>query len=187
MNLFGKKKKQNPELILNELNNAVSMLEKREVFLSKQIFELREQAKTALKAKQKTGAIYYMKKCKLLEKQRDNILNTKLNIEIQLCTISQAITNNKVVESIKNGISVMDKVDPEEVERVMESVEENIIQVDEVSQALGRPLQVVDEDELLSEFLDEELSQPIIINAPQVPNTPLTEEQELKQLDALFS
>lgn len=76
MNFFGRKKKTNiisPSDSINNLKTTITLLEKRESYLNKQVDNLRSKAKEELKKNDKNRALNYLKKSKLYEKQIDSI------------------------------------------------------------------------------------------------------------------
>jgi Snf7 len=215
MNLFGKKKKDitiNSNQIINNLQDTVNTLDKRDAFLEKQIFELKNHAKKAVKEKKKSQALYCIKKSKILEKQQSNILNTKLNIELQILALTQAISNSNTFESVKAGQNVLSeyekKLDVDKVADVMDNIEENLANMECITETISRPLGQYEMDdetilaELEAEIMNEEvLSKPITL--PSVPSTCLktspkktssnktppkkSEEDEIRELEALMT
>jgi charged multivesicular body protein 4A/B len=209
MNLFGIKKKQvntfQPADAIQKLHDTLAILEKREEHLAKQIALLKKEAVSALKEKQRSKAVYSLKKSKIYEKQVSSIFNTKLNIETQIAALSQANINIGTISAMKAGRDVLVQsektLDPDNVASVMEDLEEKLAGVDEVSEALGRSLgPPVDEDELLRQ-LEQEMD--ILDIAPEVavsktevtPVQPLTfpsvpveteEDAELRELEKIM-
>jgi charged multivesicular body protein 4 len=90
MNLFGKKKAAPaPKLndSIQQLREAQTMLDKREKHLEKQMQVARDQAKDKLKAKDKRGALFLLKRAKLYETQISQIYGKRQNIDMQVGTI----------------------------------------------------------------------------------------------------
>jgi charged multivesicular body protein 4 len=190
MNLFGKKKKQsiNIQDTITKLNETIKLLEKREEHLDKQIKTLRTNAKK-VKDENKPKCLFFLKKAKIYQNQLDTIYNTKYNIEVQLNTLSQTVINREIVDSMTIAKDTVQqyRVDVEKTEDLMENIQENIQDINEVSSVLSKPIgDIYDDDDLLKEL--EELETELYF--PKVPENILQkqrEEQELKELDAIFS
>ena len=150
--------------------------------------------------------INFLKKSKILEKQLDNILNTKLNLETQIASLAQTISNSETIEAIRAGRDVLlaseKKLDPDKVSEMMDDIEETLAGVNEVSELISRPIgQSEDGEALLAEFeaelLGDALSEPTIpvpvFSAPSVPSSSIKEtkenkeEKELKELEKIMS
>lgn len=197
---FGKKKKQEEKPLttsgaIQKLKETISLLEKREAFLLKQSTELRNNAKEALKNKQKDKAMYNLRKAKIMEKELESLFSTKLNLEIQCDVISESSIKTEIIKAMKTGRDVLqkseNKIDPNTVDEVMDDIEENMAMVREVADSLSRPLgDPVDEtallEELKAEILEEEMtSVPKILNMPTVPtHIPSTKVEEVEKEDA---
>jgi hypothetical protein len=202
MNLFGKKKNQvstfQPAEAIQKLQTTLTLLEKREQHLEIQVANFKKDAVNALKNKQKSKALYNLKKSKIYEKQMTSIFNTKLNIETQIAAISQASINNDTISAMKIGRDVLVQsektIDPEKVADVMDELEEKLVGIDEVAEAMGRSIgPPVDEDELLRE-LEAEMDMigiatevvPEQLNLPSVPVHTPEEEEDDKELKILM-
>jgi len=206
MNLFGKKKniKVSPTESINSIKSTIDTLEKKETFLEKSILICRNSARTVLKINKKK-AIMFLRKAKLLEKQADTIFNMKINLETQLLAIDQAFSNIEVFNTVKQGKEYLSeiekKVDPNKVAEVVDSIQENIDNVNEVSEMLGTPINtdMTDEENLLAEFEAEietekldayvkPVETPILSmpNAPKnVPTANASKSKEDKELEEL--
>jgi len=176
--LFGKKK-QTPNTAIDKLRESVSNLEKREIYLEKLVTTLRNQA-SLCKSTNKEKAISCLKTAKLHEKQLLNICNLKSNLEVQICTITQALINKDLISAMNMGKEVMKdmkgSIDPDKVAEVMDDLEELKTDVDEVSTIMSKPIgEYQDDDDLLKELEDEEevvkMNKKILL--PKVPTTQL--------------
>lgn len=208
MKLFGKKKMTTPVKSVNDviqdLNTVLETFDKKETFLSKQYSDMTKEAAAFLKTGNKNKAVFALRKRKLLEKRLDYIGNQRMNIEVQKNALIQAVDNKYLVNVMKNSNAVLkcEEIDIDEVEQVVDSAQEQIAQIAEVSDALSRPIgEVVDEDELMTEFLEqlESTNQSVVhsIERPTVvhsfPDVPVKktvkdqdDERELKELDQLM-
>jgi charged multivesicular body protein 4 len=201
MNLFGRKKqdvKVQPNVVITDLGETVKMLEKREVYLDKQISMFRNQALTAVKAKNKPKALAHLKKAKMLEKQLESIFGMKFNIELQIGALAQSITGQEVYKALVKGKDALAKLDtqsdPDKVADVMDDLAETMSKVDEVSQVMSPPIgQLMDDDELTKE-LDNMMMELEVSPEVQMPNIPTKtinirqkEEEELKALQLMMN
>lgn len=196
MNLFGKKKKAPPRLTesIQQLREAMTVLEKREKHLEKQMEQTVQEAKKKAKAKDKRGALFQLKRKKLFEKQIDQIYGKKNNIEVQIMALENAASNKDLLSAMQGAGSALrasiQESDVENVSEVMDNITDSIQLADELSDAMAQPIgPVMDEDELTaeleqleSEMLDDDLlkapvlapsvtaqEQPIELNAPSAP------------------
>jgi len=192
MNLFGKKKKQNINIqdTISKLNETITLLEKREEHLNKQIKSLKTNAKKT-KDENKSKCLFFLKKAKIYQNQLENIFNTKYNIEVQLNTLYQSIVNKEVINSLSVVKDTVQHyhVEVEKTEKLMEDLQENIQDINEVSSVLSKPLgDIHDEDDLLKELDELEID----LCFPNIPDTILQnqkekEEEELKKLNVIFN
>lgn len=204
MNLFGKKKEAivKPSQAIAQLQETISTMEKRELFLDKQISSLRQKARDLVK-KDKSKAIFCLKRAKLLEKQLESSMGAKFNLEMQIASLIQALNNTETVSALSTGYKALsaleNKIDPDKVSEVMDEITEAMSSVDEVSETISRPIgPVMDDDELLRELESmglEELEPPSLVqpnlarpslvqpnlarsNLPSVPQTSLSERRQ---------
>lgn len=179
---FGKKKKVDEKPIttssaIQKLKDTIALLEKREIHISKQIDELKNIAKECIKNKQKDKAMYHIKKYKMLEKERESLFGSKLNLETQCLVLSGAVIDTEIFNAMKLGRDAMQKsenrVEPEKVDELMDDIEENMASVREVAESLARPLgPSLDEDtlieELKAEILEEEVKHVPALHVPDL-------------------
>jgi charged multivesicular body protein 4 len=198
--LFGKKKPAPPapSKAIDKLHETLVLLEKREAHLDKQIGILKEQAKKYVQEKNKPRALTTLKKSKLLEKEFNSIGGQKLNIEAQISALTQAITNSETMAAMRLGKDTLagmeSKVDPDKVAETMDNISESMARMEEVTDAMARPLgPVTDDDELLQELdslsLQEELLRkpelPVICKEPELvlPSVPMEKKKEEEDLE----
>jgi len=203
MNLFGRKKKNNtiqPHTAILTLEETLSTMEKREIYLEKQIADFTKNAKVAMKNNQKPRALHFLKRKKILDKQLESCFNMKLNVEMQIAALKQASHNTSVINAISIGSSALKSTvsDPDKVADTVDSLEEQLSMVDEISDVLSRPVgEVYDEDELLLElrsttFGEQKLQELEDITLPTAPVGIITtsskeeEDRELRELEALM-
>lgn len=167
MNLFGKKKTKPPPRLnesIQSLREAIDILDKREVHLGKQAEKAHREARLKAKSKDKRGALYHLKRKKMLEKQIEQIYGKKSNLEVQILTLESAASNKEIIHVMRKGRDALEAnvnaADVEQVEDIMDGISEGIAQVDEIGEAMSMPLgDPLDEDELDAEFkeLEDEL------------------------------
>jgi len=215
--LFGSSKpakKKTPKANINSslqnIRSTQETLDKREAHLEKQIAKLLQSAKAKLQMKNKKGAMYDMKRKKMLDKELTGIQNKKLTLETQVLALENAQMNQKVFKVVQEGTetikNVQKNVNIDEVENLMEDMQELGEDQDAINEALGQPMQDFDDDELLAELddLEDEVAEVDeicgdagkVVDLPEVPskNIPLEkikktseEDKELAELDAMLN
>jgi len=179
MNLFGKKKAA-PAPRLNDsiqqLREAMTGLDKREKHLEKQREVTILEAKKKAKAKDKRGALFQLKRKKLLEKQIDQIYGKKTNLEMQIMALENVSTNKDVFSAMKLGKDALKasvhEADVDKIGDVMEDINESMALADELSEAIANPIgPAVDEDELNAELeaMESEMMDEDLLKAPEIP------------------
>jgi len=178
MNLFGKKKKAPPKLneSIQSLRESIQMLDKREKHLEKQIQQTLEEAKAKAKAKDKRGALFHLKRKKLLEKQIDQIYGKKINIETQVMALESAASNKDVLNVMRQGKealqSTIQENDIDKVDEVIADINDAVALADELGDAISRPIGgQIDDDELNAELeqMESQLYESEMLEAPKVP------------------
>jgi len=180
MNLFGRKKKEAPPPRLAEsiqsLREAQQMLDKREKHLEKQCADARAGAKDKLRAKDKRGAIYLLKRSKMIETQINQIYGKRQNLDVQIMALEGAASNKEIFDVMKSGKVALQSATAstkvEDVENVMADVADAISDADEVNDALAQPIgPLMDEDELENELkaMQGEMDDQQLLDVPAVP------------------
>jgi len=180
MNLFGggKKKKAGPTLTesIQQLREAMDTLEKREQHITKQIQVAFTEAKKKSKLKDKRGALFQLKRKKMLEKQIDQIYGKKSNIEMQIMTLEAAAGHTEVLSAMRKGAEALKKTvqetDVDKIADVMEDINESMGLADELGDAMAQPIgATVDEDELTAELeeMESDMVNEDLLKAPSVP------------------
>jgi charged multivesicular body protein 4 len=211
MNLFGKRKAPVPNLAesVRKLREASEQLEKRRVFLDKNIASTLGEAKQKMAGKDKRGALFLLKRKKMYEKQVEQIYGKRQNLEVQIMALENAGINSDLAKVMSDGSRALDATlaatDIDKVEDIMESVNESMDRAEELSDAMSLPIgPVMDEDELLDELneleseMETEEAQGVLgqlqeAPAAKVAPTPAAapkkstaEEAELRELEALM-
>lgn len=203
MDLFFGKKKTEKKVptsaeAIRSMQDTLHLIEKTEAHRQKQIDRLKEDAKGFLKKKDKNSAMYCIKKYKMLEKQKETLLGSKLNLEMQAMCLSGTVITSEIIKAMTQGRDALkseSNMDVDKVADVMDELQEAMDDVKEVSELLSKPLgPEVSEDELAQltqEILEEEtLTVPALTEQvwPQVPTTvPSVEEQDLKKLREILN
>ena len=153
-----------------------------------------------------TGALFALKRKKLYEAEIDKIANIKMTLETQVMNLESAAQNAATLQAMKTGTSQMKKIrqdaNIDQVDDLMDEIKEEMEMADEISNALGQPVDplMADEDDLLAELQEleaedvtEQLLEPMkkmelpdVPSAalPSIPNATKEEEAELKKLEA---
>lgn len=173
--LFGGKKKENDlpppppsksgqghdnvTMSLENLDNTIDLLEKREALLDKKMEQELARAKDFLAKKNKNGAVACMKRKKMYEDQISKIQAQKNNMETMKFTLQETALNQQVLLAQKRAgqqLGQLNKgMNADQVEEDMDKVREAMDQAKEVTDALTQPIDgnYVDEDELLKDLM----------------------------------
>ena len=160
---------------LSELKKTSETLEKRKHHLIIKINEFMKKAKEKNKKGDKRGALLFLKKKKMYEKEIIKIEGSQMNIEQQIITIESMCTNKLVFDNLyntNNCIKILhNTMDIEEVEDLHDDINEAMEKSNEISELMSRPIgEEFDEDELLEELTIDSITQfdeiPSAINTP---------------------
>lgn len=161
--LFGKDKKKAPAVSASDHQEKISKMiddaNRKEEYLSKKIADEKKKAVTFNKQGNKKMAIQCMKRMKQFQAEQTKNAARIDNLYVQQSQISSAVEDiqhlhmlqdtTKVVKTELNGI------DADKVDDIMDEYQDMTDTMNEISQAVTRPLgEQYDEDELLGE-LDE--------------------------------
>lgn len=212
--LFGQVPKQQKKPISITVNDGIlnikktdNTINKKVVFLEKQIQKLENEAKELIK--RKTGsnrqrALGKLKLKKLKEKELSNLMGMQYNLSVQQNALETASMNTLVVASMQTANNAFKKIKKDinidDVDELVEDLNEQHDLMEEVSNALGEPLfnTDLDEDELLAELDELEELEADKLLLPSIPETPLQpaipqkvqeteEEEELKELEMMMN
>jgi len=153
-----------------------------------------------------SGALYAMKRKKLMESELDKIQNVKMTLETQCMNLESATQNAETFKAMAAGKNAManirTNVGIEKVDDLMDDIREEMEMANEISDAIAQPVDPFanDEDDLLAELeqmgaddLEAELLEtPFAKNEvllPSVPSKKLpdlndAEAEEMKKLEA---
>ena len=192
LNLFGKTKQEilSPQVVIQNMRETLDTLEKREIHLEKRVNAFKKEAASFVKTN-KPKALELLKKAKMNEKQLLSIYGQKENLETHILVLEQSITNQNIIESLKQGKNAIEnmtkKLNPDDVAELVDNISSSIDTSEEITTALSQPIGGVahDEEELLAMLNegDEEEN----IDDEMFPKIPIktymkTEEDELAKL-----
>jgi len=179
VSLFGRRKQQRGPTLgesIQQLREAMEILEKREAHLGKQMAGALQEAKKKSQAKDKRAALFHLKRKKFYEKEVEKLYGKKSNIEVQILTLEAAKSNTDVLAAMRHGADALKRTvkesDIDKVADVMEDINESMAVADELSEAMAQPIgPVMDDDELNKELeaMESELQSSELMKEPQLP------------------
>ena len=147
-----------------------------------------DEAKKKLAAKDKKSALFAMKRKKMYEAEIEKIQGSKMTLETQIMSLESSVQNMETFKAMKAGQTAMknirQNVDVDNVDDIMDDIREEMETANEISEAIGRPIDdmAYDDEELLNELnemeeleLEEELlSKPAAVQQPgySLPSAP---------------
>lgn len=184
-----------PMNVIQNMKLTLEMIEKKENFLESNIEKFKNEARNILHTN-KPKAITLLKKAKMNEKQLLSLYGQKENLELQIFSIEQGVTNKNIISSMREGKNIIEQMsknmDPDNIGELMDEITETFQTSKEVTDAISRPIgELYDEDDLLKELEDEStfdsdleksLGNIAHINAPVKKITKKTDEEELNEL-----
>jgi len=196
----------NPGATIIKLKESIQSQEKREEHTQRKIDSMITDAKAKMAKGDKKGALYAMKRKKLLESELDKIQNVKMTLETQVMNLESATQNAETFKAMAAGKNAMQNIRKdvgiEKVDDLMDDIREELEMANEISDAIAQPVDPFanDEDELLAELeqmgaddLEAELLKaPFAKNdvlLPDVPEAKLpnlndAEAEEMRKLEA---
>ena len=152
------------------------MLEKRERYIEKQASNCREEAKGKLRAKDKRGALFLVKRAKLYEQQIHQLYGKRSNLDIQIMALEGAAGNAEIFKVMSTGRQALKAataaVDVDHVSDVMEDINESIQMNEEINDALSQQIgPQMDEDELNAELeeMEQEMTDKDLLTVNDLP------------------
>jgi len=144
---------------IQNIDAAIAKLDKKEVYLEKQIGKLTDAAKKKLKAGDKRGAMMMLKKKKMYEKQQLQISNTKMNLEMQKMSLDDTATNQIVTSAMISGAKTMKEVvkesHMENIDELRDDIADAMDQQNQINEMLGENImgeELEDDDDLMAEL-----------------------------------
>lgn len=164
MNLFGKKKAAAapaplPVDTIKMLRDNLLVLEKREEHINKKIEMALTEAKQKSAKKDKTGALFALKRKKMYEAEVAKLQGARITLDSQILALESAAVNIETFKAMKSGASAMKglrgDIDSDKVDDIMDEIQEEKDIHDSISEAISRPGQDMFNDEELLEELAE--------------------------------
>nr|XP_009418535.2 PREDICTED: vacuolar protein sorting-associated protein 32 homolog 2-like [Musa acuminata subsp. malaccensis] len=178
--LFGKRKEQpNTLATLEELNEKLKMLEKREQFLLKKMAAEVEKAKEFTRENNKRAAIQCLRRKKLHEQEVERLGNYQLRIHDQIILLEGAKSTTETVDALRTGAAAMKAMlkdtNIDDVDKTLDEINEQTQEMKQIQEALSAPIGAAadfDEDELeaeLEELEADELEELLLQPATTAP------------------
>ncbi|XP_059274538.1 vacuolar protein sorting-associated protein 32 homolog 2-like [Lycium ferocissimum] len=205
--IFGKLKEE-PNVLpaLEQLNEHLEYLEKKEKVFLKKVSEEVEKAKQFTRAKNKRAAIQCLKRKRMYEQEIENLGSYQLRIHDQMITLEGAKATTETVEALRTAAAAMKGIHKamkiDDVDKTMDEINEQTENIKQIQDALATPIGAAadfDEDELQAELeelesaeLEEQLLQPETTApaavekqpARPIPRIRTAEDDELAALQA---
>ncbi|DAZ96986.1 TPA: hypothetical protein N0F65_012118 [Lagenidium giganteum] len=169
MNLFGRKAapptRVGPQATadtIRKLREQLDTLEKRESHIEKKILLQLEEAKKKSAAKDKRGAIFALKRKKMLESEIEKLQGARMTLETQVMTLESAHVNMETFTALRAGANQMKAIhgqmNVDTVDNIMDDIQEEMATADEIGRAISQPLgsALYDDDELEAELAEME-------------------------------
>lgn len=187
---MGQKNEKPARAPTNPQNNAVQTigklkktqrtLEKREEHLQTQIKQCVTLAREKMKKKDKRGALYQLKRKKMLTKRATDCQNMKLNLEQQIFTLENMNTNKEIVGAMGEARDTMTRMQQatniDKIDTIREDLDEATARQEEITDMLAEPIgDGFEEDELedeLAELESEMGEEDTIATMTQLPDVP---------------
>ena len=155
---FGFLKKDSTKTTVSKLREKCEQLEKKEEFDRKRMESELAKAKDAMKAGNKTLASQHLKRKKMYERNMNESITMRMNIESQILEIESAKTKADTAKSFQQANKEMTKLnkkmDVAKIEKTMDDLRENNEKAREVGELLGEDLVDMDLGELDDELAD---------------------------------
>lgn len=180
MRFFGKKRvsatvSTNPIETISKIRDAIDNADKRAGHLQHKIDRLVADAKSKMSQGNKRGALYDMKKRKMLQEEIEKLDNVKMTLELQAMQLETAALNTETVKIMQTGNSVMKRIRKatglDKIDELMDDMRDEADTAQEISNAIATPLDpyMMDDAELLQEL--EELNGTSNMNNKQPTKT----------------
>ncbi|EKE36951.1 hypothetical protein ENUP19_0265G0032 [Entamoeba nuttalli] len=149
-----------------KMNEQIKTMEKKEEYDRKRMEMELEKAKECMKKGDKTGAAQHLRKKKMHEKNMNETINLRMNLESQILEMESAKVKVDTARSFAAANKEMTKINKEmdagKIEKTMDELRENNEKSHEIGDLLGEDLQDIDQGELeddLAELEDQVLDE----------------------------
>lgn len=167
------------------LNMTLADIDKKVQELNENISVTHVQILKELKGQNRNSAKHYLIRKKMLSQKVEELLGARFNIEQQLLTIKQSLTNKEIFSTLKTSNEVLKQISPnlDEVNQVIEETKNNLDLVSEVSETVSANYSEDISEDILQEFEALDLEE-----LPSVPTTklnkkPISLEEEFENLE----
>ncbi|KAG8824406.1 ESCRT-III subunit protein snf7 [Serendipita sp. 399] len=159
------------------IREQLSMLDKKEEYLTKKIEEEHKKAK-ANAITNKSVATAALRRKKTYEQQLDQLAGTRLTLEAQANAIESANMNAETMLAMKRGAGALKDIHKQlnitDVDKIMEDIREQMEHTKEVGDAISNPMNVgldLDQEDLENELqeLEQEALDQKLAGASHVP------------------
>ena len=146
--------------VIGKLKKSQATLQKREKHLEAQITQALRNAKAKMKRKDKRGAVFQLKRKKMLEKRLNECQGMQLNLEQQIFTLEKGNTNEQVVGALRDVRDEMkriqNKINVDDIEDIRNDLDDATADQEDITNILSEPMgqDALDEDELEGEFAE---------------------------------
>lgn len=142
---------------IQQLRKVIEKFDKRETHLMKQVDQLQAQAKARIAKKDKKGAMNFLKKKKMYEKQLGTICQKRMNVETQIMTLEESTLNAQTMAAMAQGVKAMkneiQQTDVDNIDDLMMDMQEAQDDMTQINEALcGDMNNWDDDDDLLAEL-----------------------------------
>jgi hypothetical protein len=151
--LFGVKKKEAPapsaKDSIRTLREACEALEKRQAHLEKEASACHAKAKERMAAKDKRGTMFQLQMQKMKLKEVESSQGKMLNLMTMINQIETAVMSSGIAQAMQVGAQALTQLaqeaNVEKIEQIMDSVQEATDDLNEVQEAMARPIAHFDE------------------------------------------
>lgn len=162
LRFFGRKKEEPkqesvdlPQAILRN-KTAIETLEKRQLHLERRIAAQTEEAKARAQANDKRGALFALKRKKMLETELEQLVNAHLSLEQQIMSLESAQTQQVAVGALAAGVSAQKAMNQQlninKIDDLMEDMQEQAGLQNELAQVLSQGPSLMEDADLLAEL-----------------------------------
>lgn len=182
MNLFGKKQAAPTTSLadaIKKLKDAAEASQKREVYLQREKETARVEGGKRMKAKDKNGAMFYLKRMKAYDKEIAALYGKRNNLDTLVLSLEAASFDKGLVAAMTTAHhatkTMVTDADVERVQDLVGDLQESRRMAEEIGNALAEPIdnEEVDEAELLAAFEEQNVTevdqQQDVLDFPTVP------------------
>jgi charged multivesicular body protein 4A/B len=146
--------------VIGKLKKSQATLQKREKHLEAQITQALRNAKAKMKRKDKRGAVFQLKRKKMLEKRLNECQGMQLNLEQQIFTLEKGNTNEQVAGALRDVRdemkNIQSKINVDDIENIRDDLDDARADQEDITNILSEPMgqNGLEDDELEGEFAE---------------------------------